>query len=151
MRVFAFGMSRPDSTIAVDSSVLYTYPEGTSIDPGELILVTGLNTGRGSLFELYDESSVLVDSVTVPLWNVKTYGRVGTPGDEYSTWEWMDPTPGDINIGQVPIPEFESVLIPLSIVTIMFFTIMRRRRAADAASEHKAEGESHGSCESENE
>jgi flagellar biogenesis protein FliO len=40
----------------------------------------------------------------------------------------MKPSPGQINDGQVPIPEFGSLLLPLAIVPITFFAIMRLRK-----------------------
>ena len=138
--------------IWVDGAWLYTYLEGTTIAPGEIILVTDLNTEKGEFFELVDSSDppISIDSKLVDSWQVKSFGRIGTPDDEYATWVWMDPTPGEINEGQVPIPEFGDVVVPVSIVTIMFFAIMRRRRAANgnAASDDIIEGETHGSNES---
>ena len=106
----------------------YTYPAAV-IQPGEF-LVANANFGKGVFFQLWSDDNLLIDQVAVPTWRTTSYGRTGTPapGDEYSTWDWMNPTPGAINEGQVPIPEFDNVLIPLAIVPIMFLVIRRKRR-----------------------
>ncbi|UCE91177.1 MAG: lamin tail domain-containing protein [Methanobacteriota archaeon] len=116
----------------VNDVLRYTFPEGTTIDPGEILLVSNIDIGRATSFVLIDDSSpsVIVDSIMLPFWKAETYGRTGTPADEYSTWDWMDPTPGDINIGQVPIPEFGSVVLPVAAITIMFLVVTQRRRRA---------------------
>jgi hypothetical protein len=75
----------------------------------------------------------------------RSFGLIGTPEDEYSETDWMDSTPGEINIGQVPIPEFDSVAMTLAIVTIMFFAIRRRRR--EHTTEENPEGETDGGHE----
>jgi hypothetical protein len=136
-----------DWTMYVDGELVDTIPTGTILASGAFYYSGFLDFAKGLTFELYDDSvpPVLVESITLPLWNARSYGRIGTPADEYSTWVWMTPTPGGLNEGQVPIPEFESVLIPLAIVTIMFITIRRSRR--ERAREGNLEGESDGGHE----
>ncbi|MGB2581326.1 MAG: lamin tail domain-containing protein, partial [Thermoplasmata archaeon] len=124
----------------VNGVLLYTFPDGFTLDSGEIWLSPYLSFVRGVTFELLDDSGVTIDSVTLPVWQAKSYGVIGTPEDEYADWDWMDSTPGEINIGQVPIPEFESVVMPLAIVTIMFFAIRRKRR--ERTTEENREGES---------
>jgi hypothetical protein len=61
-------------------------------------------------------------------WKTTSYGRTGTY--PYDNWTWMTPTPLAINDGQVPIPEFGDLLIPLAIMPIMFIAIRRSKRAS---------------------
>ncbi len=82
--------------------------------------------------------------MTVPTWQAKTYGRIGTPATGYNTWAWMTPTPWAINVGQVAIPEFGDIIAPLAIVPIIFFVI-RRKRAAREKAEVDSEGKGDGS------
>lgn len=122
----------------VDGILVYTFSE--VVGPWEFVVVTDLDFAKGELYELLDASGTVIDSVLLELWQVKSYGRVGNVSDEYDNWVWMNPTPGDWNEGQVPIPEFESVVMPVAIVTIMFFAIRRRRR--ERTTEENREGES---------
>ena len=135
-------------TMYVDGDLVHTIPEGTILASGAFYYSGFLDFAKGLTFELYDDSDppVLIDGVTLPLWNARSYGRTGTPADEYSTWVWMTPTPGGINEGQVPIPEFEGVVVPLAIMTIMFIAIRRSRREGRTR-EGNLEGESDGGHE----
>ena len=67
-----------------------------------------------------------VDNVTTPAWVEKTYGRTGAP--PYSTWTSMTPTPGALNVGQTPIPEFGNFLAPLAIVPIIMIAFRHSKR-----------------------
>jgi hypothetical protein len=130
----------------VNDILVYEFDDGFTLDSGEIWASTPtLDFGKGITFELLDASGETIDSIVLPFWQARSFGRIGTPEDEYSEWDWMDSTPGEINIGQVPIPEFESVVMPLAIVTIMFFAIRRRRR--EQTTEENPEGETDGGHE----
>jgi hypothetical protein len=130
----------------VNDILVYEFDDGFTLDSGEIWASTPtLDFGKGITFELLDASGETIDSIVLPFWQARSFGRIGTPEDEYSEWDWMDSTPGEINIGQVPIPEFESVVMPLAIVTIMFFAIRRRRR--EHTTEENPEGETDGGHE----
>ena len=126
----------------VDGELFYTFPEGETLDSGDFWVSDLMSFLKARTYELYDDSDpqVLIDAVTLPTWQARSYGVIGTPEDEYADLDWMVSTPGEINIGQVAIPEFESVMIPLAIVTIMFFAIRRKRR--ERTTEDNREGES---------
>jgi hypothetical protein len=113
--------------LLLDGVLYYTFPDVT-LDSGELFVTTLLNFGTELTFELYDDEGNLIDSVTLPGVTGQSYGRIGTPEDGYVNWSTMKPSPGQINDGQVPIPEFGSLLLPLAIVPITFFAIMRLRK-----------------------
>ncbi len=130
-------------TLYIDGRLVYTFDEPTIIDSWEFLVIVGLDFLKGTTFELRDDVEEPIDEVTVPRWLARSYGRVGTL--EGGGWDWMDPTPGDWNEGQVPIPEFEGVLVPLAIVTIMFFAIRRKRR--EQTTEEDREGETDDSHE----
>jgi hypothetical protein len=121
----------------VNGVLEYTFPGGATIEPGEVLLISNLDIGRATSFLLVDDSdpAVVIDSITLPFWKAETYGRTGTPADEYATWDWMDPTPGELNVGQVPIPEFGNVVLPVAAITIIFLVVtQKRRRAAERRS-----------------
>jgi len=113
----------------VDGVLAYTFPSYT-IQPGAFYLVQNLDFGKAINFILTDASSSTVDQVSCPAWKETSYGRIGSP--PYSTWADMNTTPGAINQGQTPIPEFSSVLVPVAIVPIILMVIsrsgMRRER-----------------------
>jgi hypothetical protein len=131
----------------VDGVLLYTFPDGFTLDSGEIWVSELLSFFKARTYELYDDSDpqVLIDAITLPTWQARSYGVIGTPEDGYEDWDWMPSTPGEINIGQVPIPEFDSVAMTLAIVTIMFFAIRRRRR--EHTTEENPEGETDGGHE----
>ena len=117
----------------VDGVLVYTFPSET-VQPGGFYVASNLNFHAGRVYELYDNLD-LIDSVTLPTWHEASYGRVGGPGDGYSRWSGMTPTPGAINVGEYPIPEFGSLLPALAIVPIMFIVINRAKRASRSAPE----------------
>ena len=129
-------------TLVVDGVPIYTITDDTWLDPWEFLTLgyddgIDLSFGKATTYEIFDDPDALpVDSVLLPLWISKSYGLIGSTFDE---WDEMPPTPGDWNVGQVPIPEFEGVLVPLAIVTIMFFAIRRKRSAR--TKEENREGE----------
>ncbi|HUU07258.1 MAG TPA: lamin tail domain-containing protein, partial [Thermoplasmata archaeon] len=129
-------------TLVVDGVPIYTIPDDTWLDPWEFLTLgyddgIDLSFGKATTYEIFDDPDALpVDSVLLPLWISKSYGLIGSTFDE---WDTMPATPGDWNVGQVPIPEFEGVLVPLAIVTIMFFAIRRKRSAR--TKEENREGE----------
>jgi len=103
-----------------------------TINPGELFVVTGLSLSKAGSLRLANAGGLLIDSVTAKEnSNPKTYARIGAP--PYSTWrELMPPSPGAVNPGQVPIPEFSDILIPLiGMIGIFTFMRIRRRRMKD--------------------
>jgi hypothetical protein len=105
--------------------VIYTFGAFT-IAPGEFFVVYNLGILKNGNLRLVDAGSVLIDSVTIKeSSSPKSYSRTGSP--PYSTWKNAVATPGAINSGQVPIPEFSDILIPL-IGMIGMFAFMRTRR-----------------------
>jgi hypothetical protein len=115
----------------VGGVLVYTFPDIT-LQPGEIYLVTGLRFPKATTYVLLDPTSAIVDQVTTPVWQVNSYGRVGT--EPWSTWNNMKPTPGTINNGQI-IPEFDSVVIIAgAIVPIILIAIRRARRKHEASS-----------------
>jgi hypothetical protein len=110
----------------INEALIYTFP-AVVLQPGELYVVYDVEFYRTTRFLLTDGDFNTIDSVTIPFWKIESYGRIGTVDDEYATWDGVMPTPGEINVGQVPIPEFGDVLIPLAIVPIMLFAIRRAR------------------------
>ncbi|HIJ17773.1 MAG TPA: lamin tail domain-containing protein, partial [Thermoplasmata archaeon] len=119
-------------TLRVDGALRFTFPNYT-IPSGGFYVTPYLSFSRGTTYALYNSTGALIDSISVPLWNAKSYGRTGTPDSEYDTWAWLVPTPGEINQGQIPIPEFGDVIAPLAIVPIIFIVIRRTRRARENA------------------
>ena len=109
-----------------DGVVLYTFPSIILL-PGEFFVATGLTLAKTINYVLSDNTGSIVDEVAVPYWTVKSYGRTGSP--PYATWSTMRPTPGSINVGQVPIPEFSDLVLPLAIVPIMLIAMRRARLA----------------------
>ncbi len=116
----------------VDGVLEYTFPSVT-LQPGQIYLASNIDFGKAISFVLTDSSGSTVDQVTCPAWKETTYGRIGAP--PYSTWADMNPTPGSINQGQTPIPEFSSVLLPAAIVPIILMVIRRSGRAKEAVEE----------------
>ncbi|MGQ9588615.1 MAG: lamin tail domain-containing protein, partial [Thermoplasmata archaeon] len=116
----------------VNGVLVYTFPSVT-INPGEFYVARNLDFGRGTNFMLIDSSGSTVDQCVAPGWNERSWGRTGSP--PYDSWTTMTPTPGSINQGQVPIPEFQDAAVPLAIVPIMLFAIRRARAAGRGAKE----------------
>jgi hypothetical protein len=107
------------------TTVIYTFGAIT-IAPGEFFVLYNLGVTKNGDLRLVDAGGLLIDSVSVKESSApKSYSRIGSP--PYSTWRNAVATPGAINSGQVPIPEFSDILIPL-IGMIGMFTFMRTRR-----------------------
>ncbi len=119
-------------TLYVNGVLTYTFPSYV-LPSGGFFVTPDLNFWKGTTYVLYDSTGTLVDSITVPTWNVRSYGRTGTPDTGYDTWAWMVPTPGEINQGQIPIPEFGDLVAPLAIVPIILIVIRRARRTRGSA------------------
>ena len=113
--------------IWVDGVLIYTFPSVILL-PGEFFVASGLNFGVDTLsYVLYDSDGSVVDQFQVPNWdNVNSWGRTGSP--PYPSIDKMAPTPGKINKGQVPIPEFGDVVLPLAIIPIMLIAIRWAKR-----------------------
>ena len=116
-------------TLEVNDVVVYTFPAIT-IQPGQLYVIGNLDFGYGTNYELITSSGVVTDQVTTPYWMEKTYGRTGNP--PYSSWIEMSPSKGKLNAGQVVIPEFETLIIPLAIIPIMLIAIRQRRKSPES-------------------
>jgi hypothetical protein len=106
--------------------LVYTWPAGTIIGPGQLYVTTGLDFFKSLTYRLDSSSGATVDQVTTPAWHEMSYGRTGDP--PYSTWASMASTPGALNVGQTPIPEFGSFIVPLAIVPIIMIAFRHSKR-----------------------
>lgn len=114
-------------TLYADGARIYTWPPGSIIGPGQLFLLTGVDFSKAQSYVLTSSpGGAWVDNVTTPAWVEKTYGRTGAP--PYSTWTSMTPTPGALNVGQTPIPEFGNFLAPLAIVPIIMIAFRHSKR-----------------------
>ncbi|TFG69996.1 MAG: lamin tail domain-containing protein [Methanomassiliicoccus sp.] len=131
-----------DWTLYSGSTLIFTFPD-VWIPSGGFYLTPLISLYKLQVFTLYDDEGGIIDSVAIPLWNARSYSRIGTPDSEYDTWAWTVPTPGEINQGQIPIPEFGEILAPLAIVPIIFLLI-RRTRGARQKGRGEAEGSKHG-------
>jgi len=89
--------------------------------------MAGLSFGKSTNFVLVDASLAVIDSINTPDWQDKSYGRTGTA--PYATWTSMTPTPGAVNVGQNPIPEFGDLILPVAIVPILLIAIRRAKSA----------------------
>jgi tetratricopeptide (TPR) repeat protein len=116
-------------TLVVDGVVVYTFPSIT-LQPGEFYVTGNLDFGYGTNYELKDLAGDIIDAVTIPFWMEKTFGRTGDP--PYSAWAEMSPSKGKLNNGQVAIPEFETLIVPLAIIPIMLIAIRLRRKSPEA-------------------
>ena len=112
--------------IWVDGVFMYTFPSVT-INPGGFFVTPDLNFGTSpDNFLLIGSDGLLVDQITVPTWQgTNTWGRIGSP--PYDAIGTMAATPGKINKGQVAIPEFGDLLLPITIMPIMLFAIRRAK------------------------
>jgi hypothetical protein len=128
--------------ILANGVVVYTIPEGTILLPGDFYVTPKINLGTSTLITLLDEDRESMDEVLLPYWSVKSYGLVGLPGDYY--WAIVKPSPGELNPGQVAIPEFGDLLIPLAIVPLILFAI-RRTQGVRGKERGDSEGKSDGS------
>ncbi|MCJ7463444.1 MAG: hypothetical protein MUO81_01730, partial [Thermoplasmata archaeon] len=90
-------------------------------------LMSGLSFGKCTNFVLTDGSGAIIDQVTTPEWKETSYGRTGSA--PYSTWASMTSTPGGVNVGQNPIPEFGDLILPVAIVPILLIAIRRAKSA----------------------
>jgi len=119
------------SLVSIDGWILYedrivlTIFEGTVLEPGEFIVIYGLDLSHKSNIILVDDQGTVVDSVRVmENTNSRSYSRTGEP--PYAKWKQLLPTPGEINIGQTEIPEFSQVILPILLV-ILTATVLRMR------------------------
>ena len=113
-------------TLYASGVLVYTWPAGSIIDPGQLLLTTGLEFSKSQSYRLNTGSGAPVDEVSTPAWQEKSYGRTGAP--PYSTWASMVSTPGALNVGQTPIPEFGNFIVPLAIVPIIMIAFRHSKR-----------------------
>jgi hypothetical protein len=118
-------------TFSANGVVMYTFPAGTIIQPGGFVVVQNLDLSKSTSFVLRDSTGTSVDQVSIPFWKETSYGRIGNP--PYGTWSDMVPTPGAINNGQYPIPEFGDIIMPISIIIIIFGVIRRVKRAENSS------------------
>jgi len=109
-----------------DGVLVYIWPTAIVV-PGEFYLTTGLSFGTARTYVLADGSGAIIDQVTTPTWKGASYGRTGSA--PYSTWASMTPTPGEVNIGQNPIPEFGDLILPIAIVPLLLIAIRRAKIA----------------------
>jgi hypothetical protein len=116
----------------VDGVLAYTFPS-YAFQPGTFYVAQGIDFGKATSFTLTDSSGSIIDQVSCPYWKESSFGKTGAP--PYTSWVEMDPTPGSINVGQTPIPEFSSVLLPAAIVPIILMVIRRSGRAKEAVEE----------------
>ncbi|MEM4232702.1 MAG: lamin tail domain-containing protein, partial [Thermoplasmata archaeon] len=114
----------------VDGTLVATFPSVTIL-PGEFYVLSKNAFERGRNFVLTDATGAVIDQLSVPNWaNGKSYGRLGGP--PYTQTGPMSPTPGRLNDGQVAIPEFGDLAIPIAIMPVIVFLFRRfgsRRRA----------------------
>ena len=122
----------------LDGLLVYTYPTVT-LQPGQLYVTSRLSFGKSVNYLLTDSSGNIIDQVTTPDWQGRSYGRIGYP--PYSSWALMTPTPGSMNVGQY-IPEFSPVLIAAAIVPIVLIAIRRARARAPRKPADERGGES---------
>jgi hypothetical protein len=106
--------------------LVYTWPAGTIIGPGQLLITTKLDFAKSQSYVLTSNFGATIDQVSTPSWKETSYGRTGAP--PYSTWTTMTQTPGALNVGQLPIPEFGSFIVPLAIVPIIMIAFRHSKR-----------------------
>jgi hypothetical protein len=116
----------------VDGVLAYIWPTMT-VAPGEFYYMGGLSFGKSTNFVLTNDSGVIIDQITTPSWKGTSYGRMGSP--PYSTWDFMTPTPGAVNIGQNPIPEFGDLTLPVAIVPLLLIAIRRAKNAKESSND----------------
>ncbi len=109
-----------------DGVLVYIWPTVT-IQPDAFYVMAGLSFGKATNYVLVDASLAVVDQITTPEWQGKSYGRTGSA--PYSSWIPMTPTPGAVNIGQNPIPEFGDLIPPIAIVPLLLIAIRRAKIA----------------------
>jgi hypothetical protein len=106
-----------------------------TINPGGFYVVSGLTISKTGAIRLTDQNGGTIDACTAKEdGNGLSYSRTGGP--PYSTWRQnTPPTPGAVNPGQIPIPEFSDVILPVILILVMFFLMrMRGRRGKDGQS-----------------
>ena len=106
--------------------LVYTWPS-VAIQPGAFYQSPLLNFAKSTEYRLTDASGTIIDNVTCPEWQDKSYGRLGSA--PYSDWAFMTPTPGKVNDSQTPIPEFGDLILPVAIVPILLIAIRRAKSA----------------------
>jgi hypothetical protein len=114
----------------VDGVLAYIWPTRI-VAPGEFYQRAGLSFGKATNYVLTDESGAIIDQVTTPTWKGTSYGRTGSA--PYSTWAFMTTTPGAVNVGQNPIPEFGDLILPIAIVPLLLIAIRRAKLAKESS------------------
>lgn len=109
------------------TTAIYTFGAIT-INPGEFLVISGLSISKTGSLRLANAGGLLIDSVIAnENSKSKTYGRTGDP--PYSKWKELMPTPGALNPGQVAIPEFSDILVPVvGIIGVFALVRFRGRR-----------------------
>jgi hypothetical protein len=112
------------------TTAVYTFGAIT-IAPGDFIVVYDLSISKNGNLRLANAGGQLIDSVTAKESSTtKSFSRIGSP--PYATWRNTVITPGALNAGQVPIPEFSDILVPLiGIIGAFTFIKARRRKVKD--------------------
>jgi hypothetical protein len=116
----------------VGGVLVYIWPT-VILAPGQIYVMTGLSFGKETNFVLTDGSGAIIDQVTTPAWKETSYGRTGSA--PYSTWASMSSTPGAINNGQNPIPEFGDLILPVAIVPLLLIAIRRAKIAKKSSND----------------
>ena len=109
-----------------DGALAYLWPT-TTVASGAFYQMAGLSFGKATNYVLTDDTGAIIDQITTPTWKDESYGRTGSA--PYSTWVSMTPTPGVVNVGQNPIPEFGDLILPVAIVPILLIAIRRAKSA----------------------
>jgi len=97
------------------------------LEPGEFLVISDLPFTKLIDLILVDNQGIVQDEVKLAeSKSPRSWSRTGSP--PYNRWHWTTPTPGDLNEGQVPIPEFSSVIIPILAIIGIFILLRRKRR-----------------------
>ena len=115
-----------------DGVLVYIWPT-VWVQPGEFYVMAGLSFGKSTNYVLEDDLGAVIEQVNTPAWQGKSYGRTGTA--PYNSWSDMTPTPGAVNVGQTPIPEFGNLVLPIAIVPIVLIAIRRARGPRESRDE----------------
>ncbi len=118
-------------TLWIDGLLVFTFPSGTIVPSGGFYVTPSLDFGANPVNFVLMNGGSIVDTMSIPNWdNSNSWGRTGAP--PYGTIMKMNPTPGKLNRGQVAIPEFQDLLLPITIMPFMLFVIRRARGAKKA-------------------
>jgi len=125
---------------------LYAFPEGTTLQPGEYIVIYpsgGLSNGANAI-TLYNSSRRVQDSVTYRgLGSSAGVARVYNGDGTYSN-QWKSETEAQSTPGEPPVPELHlgGVLISL-LLPVVSSLMMARRRDSAAPGNQKNNRKSH--------